>query len=126
MGSVLPKYTADQPETLVIVAEMRRLLDEYGERLLIGEIYLPVEQLVKYYGGPELKGAQMPFNFHLILTAWEATAIAALIRRYEAALPRGAWPNWVLGNHDQHRLATRGGGDAAADAEGDADALLRG
>ena len=20
---------------------------------------------------------------------------------------QGAWPNWVMGNHDQHRLATR-------------------
>ena len=26
---------------------------------------------------------------------------------YEAALPRGAWPNWVLGNHDKARIASR-------------------
>src|SRR5262249_5391482 len=30
-----------------------------------------------------------------------------IIREYEAALPKGAWPNWVLGNHDKSRLATR-------------------
>ena len=30
-----------------------------------------------------------------------------LVDQYEAALPPGAWPNWVLGNHDQHRIATR-------------------
>ena len=28
-----------------------------------------------------------------------------MIEDYEAALPPGGWPNWVLGNHDQHRLA---------------------
>ena len=28
---------------------------------------------------------------------------------YERLLPPGEWPNWVLGNHDQHRLATRVG-----------------
>jgi alpha-glucosidase len=112
LWSVLPKYTANQPETLEIVAQMRALLDGYSERVLIGEIYLPIDELVAYYGAtagpvPQLLGAQMPFNFHLIQTGWQAGLIADLIRQYEAALPVGAWPNWVLGNHDQKRLASR-------------------
>ena len=110
--SLQPKYTADQPETHEIVREMRQVLDEYGERVLIGEIYLPINELVRYYGEPagdipDLQGAQMPFNFHLIQTAWQADLIAAVITEYEAALPQGAWPNYVLGNHDQKRLASR-------------------
>ena len=122
LWSVLPKYTADQPETQEIVREMRALLEQYDERLLIGEIYLPIEQLVEYYGAtssqpPLLLGAQLPFNFHLIQTTWEAPRIAQLILDYEVALPAGAWPNWVLGNHDQIRLATRiGAGQARAAA----------
>jgi alpha-glucosidase len=32
-----------------------------------------------------------------------------LVDAYEASLPPHGWPNWVLGNHDQHRLATRVG-----------------
>ncbi|HWZ52619.1 MAG TPA: alpha-amylase family glycosyl hydrolase [Granulicella sp.] len=104
--SVLPTYTADQPETHAIVAEMRQLLDQYPERVLIGEIYLPVANLVAYYG-KSLQGAHMPFNFHLIQTEWNADKIAHLIRDYEAALPEGAWPNWVMGNHDQSRAASR-------------------
>ncbi len=117
-------YNADRPETLEIVREMRELMDGYGDRVLIGEIYLPLKELVAYYGAspaqadagaqpqlvdaaPKLEGAQMPFNFHLILMGWKAEAIAEFIQRYEAALPAGAWPNWVLGNHDQKRLATR-------------------
>ena len=35
--------------------------------------------------------------------------VAQLIRAYEASLPEGAWPNWVLGNHDRPRVATRVG-----------------
>jgi alpha-glucosidase len=104
--SVLPTYTADQPETHAIVAEMRDVLEQYPDRVLIGEIYLPVPNLIQYYGS-DLKGAQMPFNFHLIQTEWNADRIAALIRDYEAALPAGAWPNWVMGNHDQSRAASR-------------------
>ena len=49
----------------------------------------------------------MPFNFHLIQTEWTAAAIAEIVRQYEGLLPPGAWPNYVLGNHDQPRLATR-------------------
>ncbi len=112
-GSVLPIYTSDRPETHEIVREMRSVLDRYPERVLIGEIYLPLTQLVTYYGPDpnttELRGADMPFNFHLIQTAWKADDIARLIRNYESLLPPGAWPNWVLGNHDQPRLATRVG-----------------
>jgi alpha-glucosidase len=63
---------------------------------------------MRYYG-EEGRGAQMPFNFHLLSTPWEAEAIGDLVERYEAALPDGAWPNWVLGNHDRPRLASRVG-----------------
>jgi alpha-glucosidase len=60
-----------------------------------------------------LKGLHLPFNFQLLSTPWNAAAIAALIENYEAKLPQGAWPNWVLGNHDRSRLATRVGLDQA-------------
>ncbi len=88
---------------------MRRVLDEYHDRVLIGEAYLPISRMVAYYG-EALSGFQLPFNFHLIKTAWNARAIASLITQYEAALPPGGWPNWVLGNHDKPRVATRLGG----------------
>jgi alpha-glucosidase len=113
-GRLLPIYTTDLPETMDIVREMRAVLDEYGDRVLIGEIYLPNERLVAYYGsGPDEPGAHLPFNFRLILTPWRAGAIGAVISEYEAALPSHGWPNWVLGNHDQARIASRVGGAQA-------------
>lgn len=103
----LPRYTADQPEVHEIVAEMRGVLDAYGDRVLIGEIYLPIDKLVTYYG-KDGRGAQLPFNFHLLLLQqWTAGALAGLINHYDSALPAGAWPNWVLGNHDRGRVASR-------------------
>lgn len=76
--------------------------------MLIGEIYLPIERLVAYYGR-ELGGLHLPFNFALLRTPWRARTIAALIDEYEWALPPGGWPNWVLGNHDSPRIASRVG-----------------
>ncbi|HEX6292218.1 MAG TPA: alpha-amylase family glycosyl hydrolase [Herpetosiphonaceae bacterium] len=104
--ALLPVYTTDRPEIMAVIAEMRRVVDQYDDRLLIGELYLPIERLVAYYG-ENGQGVHLPFNFHLILTPWSARQIAALIATYEAALPPGGWPNWVLGNHDQHRIASR-------------------
>jgi len=106
--SQIPVYTTDRPEVQEIVAGLRKVVDEFDDRVLIGEIYLPVERLVAYYGA-DLKGVHLPFNFQLLLSAWNARGIAALIDQYERALPRGGWPNWVLGNHDNPRIASRVG-----------------
>jgi alpha-glucosidase len=104
--SQLPVYTTDRPEIHDIVTGLRRVLDEFESRVLIGEIYLPLDRLVAYYG-TNLDGVQLPFNFQLLQGSWNARRIAALIDEYEAALPAGAWPNWVLGNHDSPRIASR-------------------
>ncbi len=106
--SLLPRYTADQPEVQDVIAEMRGVVDEFDDRVLIGEIYLPFERLVAYYG-KGLSGAHLPFNFALLSAPWDARAIEKIIAAYEAALPPGAWPNWVLGNHDRPRIASRVG-----------------
>jgi alpha-glucosidase len=110
--SLVTLHTTDQPEVLAHVARWRELSDSYPERVLIGELWLPIDRLVTYYGA-DGRGLHLPFNFHLILTAWQAQAIASLVEHYEAALPAGAWPNWVLGNHDRSRIASRVGGAQA-------------
>ena len=108
MHGVLQVNSTDQPEVHEIAAEMRALADGYGDRLLIGEIYLPLERLMHYYGQART-GVHLPFNFQLIEAPWNARGLARLIADYEAALPEGGWPNWVLGNHDRPRIASRVG-----------------
>jgi alpha-glucosidase len=112
----IPRYNTDQPEMLQIVAEIRRVVDAFSDaassRVLVGELYLPLPRLVAYYGLDDdgvLQGVQLPFNFQLIGTTWQAPHIGQLVRDYEAALPAGAAPNWVLGNHDKPRIASRVG-----------------
>ena len=105
---LLATYTADLPEVQEIVALMRDVVEEYDDRMLVGEIYLPVERLMAYYGASG-QGAHLPFNFQLIRLPWKAKEIATAVERYEGLLPSYAWPNWVLGNHDKPRIATRAG-----------------
>ena len=105
---LLPVYSTDQPEVHEVVRLMRSVLDEYDERMMIGEIYLPIHKLVVYYG-VENDGAHLPFNFLLISSDWDPRKIITAIDEYEGALPASGWPNWVLGNHDQPRITSRVG-----------------
>jgi alpha-glucosidase len=106
-ASLQALYTTDRPELHEIIAKIRGVADEFGGRLLIGEVYLPIARLVTYYGGGH--GLNMPFNFRLVTMPWDADLIGQAIHTYEANLPPDAWPNWVLGNHDQRRIASRVG-----------------
>lgn len=101
-------YSEDQPMVHEIIAEMRKVINLYTDRLLIGEIYLPVERLVTYYG-KEGAGVHLPFNFQLIQMEWNAENIYSLINKYKESLLPENWPNWVLGNHDKSRVWSRVG-----------------
>src|ERR1700730_4337185 len=105
---ILPLHSTDQAEVHDVIAQMRRVVDEFDSRVLIGEIYLPPQRLVSYYG-KNLAGAHLPFNFALLSAPWNAREIEKIVFEYESVLPVGAWPNWVLGNHDRPRVASRVG-----------------
>jgi alpha-glucosidase len=108
-------FTRDRPETHAAIAAMRGAMRDYPEAVLIGETHLRPARLVEYYDGKD-DGFHLPFNFELIHTPWNARQVEAAIDRYMIELPRGACPNWVLGNHDVRRVASRIGLEQARTA----------
>jgi len=105
------------PDIHRAIRELRAVLDLYEAdgrpRLAIGEIHIyDLAELGSYYGGA-LDELHLPFNFGLLKLLWAARAIREHVDAYEAALPPGAWPNYVLGNHDEARIATRLGPENA-------------
>ncbi len=94
------------PDVHAVYREVRALLDGYRPpRVSMGEIHLfDWTAWAAYYGaGDEL---HFPINFALLNVDWTAAAVRASVDGLEAALPPGAWPNYVLGNHDERRMAT--------------------
>ncbi len=87
----------------------RRLTDSYaGDRILIGEVWLPDrERFTRYLRPDELHTA---FNFDFLGCPWQADRVRSVI---DATLadhaPVGAPPTWVLSNHDVVRHVTRYG-----------------
>ena len=104
---VIQRHSTDQPEAHAISADMRALADSYGERVLVGEIFLPNDRHARWYGTPERPQVHLPFNFQLIENDWDAEMLRSMIAAYEASLPSHGWPNWVIGSHDAPRIAAR-------------------
>ena len=104
---LIQAHSTDQPEAHAISAEMRRLADAYGDRVLIGEIFLPNDRLARWYGTPDQPQVHLPFNFQLVENDWNAATLRRVITEYEASIPAFGWPNWVLGSHDAPRIAAR-------------------
>jgi glycosidase len=103
-------YDKGHPDAHQVYREFRQLLEEYSRersRVSIGEIHIfEWEDWVRYYG-EQLDELHLPFNFTLLGVAWQAQAVRPLVDSLEAILPPGAWPNYVFGNHDETRLASR-------------------
>ncbi len=105
-----------------VYRRFRKLLDEYGERDgrgrgAIGEIHVYdrpdwASHWSGYYGA-DLDEFHLPFNLTLVGRLWEAAGFRQAIEEMEAMTPPGAWPNWVLGNHDEPRVASRIGREQA-------------
>ncbi|XP_026333670.1 maltase 2-like [Hyposmocoma kahamanoa] len=110
-------YTKDQNETYYMVYDWRDVLDEFKakdgvSRVMMTEVYATIQNVVKYFGEGDRVGAQMPFNFDLI-TDVDASSSAADIKRavdkFLTYKPVDKEANWIVGNHDNSRMATRYG-----------------
>ena len=108
-------YTQNVAGVHEIAQDWRKTVDCYSEpdqeKVFIGEVYSDVKTVMRYYGGKK-KEFDFPFNFFLIdIQEWNATIVRKIVDTWYQAMPKGAWPNWVLGNHDNPRIATRAGPD---------------
>src|SRR5581483_3460899 len=109
-------YDVDRPEVHEIIRGFRRVIDEYGDRMMVGEVWPRDNQSLAMYLRPgEL---QQAFNFRFLFCPWKASRFRAQVEEMERILPAGSWPTWTLSNHDFPRHITRyaQGGDAPARA----------
>jgi alpha-glucosidase len=104
-------HSEDGPDAHERARSLRAVVDEYPDRVMIAEVVLPPNRAVAYHG-EALDEAHLPHNFALTeIPEWSAETVRAVVEEYEALLPPGAWPNWLLGDHDFPRIASRVGAD---------------
>jgi alpha-glucosidase len=100
-----PRSEDWQPTIHGRLRRLRAVVDEYPERVLVGEVYLlDLPRLARYVAGGDR--LHMAHNFAFAHTPWSARAFREAIDGFAAAAP-GAWPAWFIANHDQPRVASR-------------------
>jgi alpha-glucosidase len=104
----LQVFSAVEDEVGKIIGSFCEVLAEAGnDRFLVTEAYLGISGMSKLYHACDAHPVHAPFNFNLMTLPWDAAAYRSFIDEYEASLRPEDWPNYVLGNHDHQRLASR-------------------
>lgn len=106
-------YTKNLPETYETLKTWRELMDNHSTgdmKMILTEAYADFDLTIEYYQS----GSTVPFNFVFISDLNNKSSAADFKRnidRWINNMPNGTEyvANWVTGNHDNHRAATRFG-----------------
>jgi len=102
-------FTRNRNKSHEVVRKLRELVDQYGDKVLVGEIFtMPPgdsEMAARYLD--EGKGMHMAFDFSLIFNYWNARKYYKSIRKWYSHIPDNGWPCHVLSNHDLFRSIDR-------------------
>lgn len=106
-----PRYNLNLPESVEFAKEFRRVCEEFGEKLSLGEVSGKREVIRKYLGDTINDGLTLVFDFGMLNFRFRADYFRRLLRDMEAAYPAPFMPVYVFSNHDRRRSMTRLRGD---------------
>jgi alpha-glucosidase len=104
-------YTDNLPEVHGVIRRMRKMIDGYpGDRVLIGETYLPnTAELDKWYGGARHDELQLPMDMLVGFTnKLDPVALRSRLTEVQTQV-HGSQPMLVFDNHDNIRSWERYG-----------------
>ena len=101
-------FTDDRRESMTCLEEIRRIVDEFPDRVLAGEVQGKIDRIGHFYGEDQPR-FHLPHNCALLDSPWDALSLQANIDGYLNAIPESAWPDWVIGGHDKRRVASKVG-----------------
>jgi alpha-glucosidase len=110
-------YTENLPEVHDVMRSLRKLVASYpGDRVLIGETYLPnIQELDKWYGGASRNELNLPMDMQIgFINKLDASLFRQRIEDVETRI-HGNQPLIVFDNHDNPRSWDRYG-DGVHDA----------
>lgn len=104
-------FDRGRPESHKYLKELRTVLDEYPDRMSVGEIF-PNEGIIDQKASASYLGRgedelHLAFDFSPNYVSFKAEAFARILSGQYNAVPDTGWPVHVLSNHDQSRAMTR-------------------
>ncbi len=105
------KYTLNQPESFEFAKELRSICDEFGERILLGEVSGNKSVIRRFLGDETNNGLGLVFDFEMLGFQFTADYFRKLIQNIEAHFPEPFTPVYVFSNHDRRRSIHKLGDD---------------
>lgn len=101
-------YDKDLPENHQIIKEIRAIVDEYEDCVLIGETFISsglYESVI--FRGVNNDELHLPFTFDFPFSPWYPGHLQKEIIKKELMTPNDAWSVYFLDNHDLSRHLSR-------------------
>ncbi len=105
------KYTLNQPESFEFARELRSVCDEFGEKILLGEVSGNRQIIRRFLGDETNNGLGLIFDFEMLSFKFTADYFRRLIQNIETHFPDPFMPVYVFSNHDRRRSINRLGDD---------------
>ncbi|TNN64300.1 Neutral and basic amino acid transport protein rBAT [Liparis tanakae] len=111
-------YTVSQLGLHDLLRDWRAQMEAYSRepgryRFMVTESYddEEVDKTMMYYGTSLVKESDFPFNFYLLDLPQKTSGawVQHLVQLWMDNMPEGQWANWLVGNHDQPRIASTAG-----------------
>lgn len=111
-----PKYNITQPENLLFLERLRKLMNEYPAVTTVGELGAVTDMygFIAQYT-EDGKRIHMAYSFDFMTPEYSAEHIRGVITRMQERGGTG-WPCWAFSNHDVPRVVTRWGQGAQSGA----------
>lgn len=101
------KYTINQPESMQFAKELRAVCEEFGDRMLLGEVSGDRKTIRKFSGDEKNDGLGLVFNFEMLRYKFKASYFHELAENIEKDFPNPFMPVYVFSNHDRRRSIKR-------------------
>jgi alpha-glucosidase len=110
------RHDEDWPTIHDRLRRIRAVVDEYDDRMLVGEVYLQdLRRVVEYINtGDQL---DLAHNFVFLHLPWDGPAMRMSVEDFDQLAEQAAWPAWFFANHDHPRAATRYAGEDPGSGE---------
>lgn len=101
------KYTINQQESFAFAKELRAVCNEFGDKMLLGEVSGDKATIKKFMGDDKNDGLGLVFNFEMLRYKMKASYFHELIEGIEQNFAEPFMPVYVFSNHDRRRSIRR-------------------
>lgn len=104
-------YNLNRPESKQFAKELRAVCDEYGDKILLGEVSGNHSTIRDFMGTDRNDGLGLVFNFEMLAFKFKAHYFYKLVSGIETDFPESFTPVYCFSNHDRRRSIKRIGND---------------